>query len=88
MLNEGWFPENGALHICAAQEICLIDNHYKPVHQWERDSFDDILEFVAEIMDWQKLRDIPVEDEKGKLTGLATSRMLLHKFSQNGFGKK
>lgn len=64
MLNEGWFPENGALHICAAQEICLIDNHYKPVHQWERDSFDDILEFVAEIMDWQKLRDIPVEDEK------------------------
>ena len=49
---------------------------------------NDILEFVAEIMDWQKLQYIPVEDEKGKLTGLATSRMLLHKFSQNGFGEK
>lgn len=113
MLNEGWFHENGALHIGAAQEICLIDNHDKPVHQWERDSFDDILEwhpasilveefmttdvftvhkndileFVAEIMDWQKLRYIPVEDEKGKLTGLVTSRMLLRKFSQNDSAK-
>lgn len=45
MLNEGWFHENGALHIGAAQEICLIDNHYKPVHQWKRVSFDDILEW-------------------------------------------
>ncbi len=49
---------------------------------------NDILEFVAEIMDWQKLRYIPVEDEEGKLTGLVTSRMLLRKFSQNVSGKK
>lgn len=48
---------------------------------------NDILEFVAEIMDWQKLRYIPVEDEKGKLTGLVTSRMLLRKFSQNDSAK-
>ena len=30
MLNEGWFPENDVIHIGAEQEICLIDNHYKP----------------------------------------------------------
>jgi CBS domain-containing protein len=43
----------------------------------------DILELVADIMEWQKLRYIPVEDEKGKLTGLITSRMLLKHFAKN-----
>ena len=38
---------------------------------------EDILEFVAEMMDWRKIRYIPVEDIKGNLTGLVTSRMLL-----------
>ncbi len=37
---------------------------------------NDILELVAEIMDWKKLRYIPVEDEKANLTGLVISRML------------
>lgn len=41
---------------------------------------EDILEFVAEMMDWRKIRYIPVEDTKGRLTGLVTSRMLLKQF--------
>ncbi len=41
---------------------------------------DDIPELVADIMDWQKIRYTPVEDEKGKLTGLITSRILLRYF--------
>ena len=41
---------------------------------------EDILEFVAEMMDWRKIRYIPVEDTKGRLTGLVTSRMLLKLF--------
>jgi len=40
----------------------------------------DILEFVAEMMDWRKIRYVPVEDTKGNLTGLVTSRMLLKQF--------
>ncbi len=38
---------------------------------------DDIVEFVADMMDWAKLRYVPVEDEKGKFVGLVTARSLL-----------
>lgn len=39
---------------------------------------NDIIELVAEMMDWRKIRYTPVEDSKGKLVGLVTSRKLLH----------
>ena len=38
---------------------------------------DDIVELVAELMDWQKIRYCPVEDNKGNLIGLVTSRHIL-----------
>ncbi len=38
---------------------------------------DDIVEFVADMMNWAKLRYVPVEDEKGKFVGLVTARSLL-----------
>ncbi|MBT8232616.1 MAG: CBS domain-containing protein [Saprospiraceae bacterium] len=37
---------------------------------------DDIIEMVAELMDWRKIRFVPVEDEKGNLKGIITSRLL------------
>ncbi len=43
---------------------------------------DDIPELVADVMDWQKIRFTPVEDEKGRLVGLLSSRMLMRFFSQ------
>ncbi len=43
---------------------------------------DDVPELVADIMDWQKVRYAPIEDEKGKLIGLISSRMLLRFFGQ------
>ncbi len=43
---------------------------------------EDIIEFVAEMMDWRKTRYLPVEDTKGKLIGLITSRMLLKEFTK------
>lgn len=50
---------------------------------------DDIPELVADIMDWQKIRYTPVEDEKGKLRGLVTSRTLLRYFcKKNKLGEK
>lgn len=38
---------------------------------------DDVLELVAEIMDWHKLRYVPVENKKGEFVGLITSRLLM-----------
>ncbi|HAA20413.1 MAG TPA: CBS domain-containing protein [Cytophagales bacterium] len=38
---------------------------------------DDIPELAADIMDWQKVRHVPVEDGEGKLVGLVSSRTLL-----------
>ena len=43
---------------------------------------DDIIELVAEMMDWRKVRYMPVEDAKGNLVGLITSRLLLRHFTQ------
>ena len=43
---------------------------------------DDILPLVAEMMDWNKIRYMPVENEQGELEGLITSRILLRYFSR------
>lgn len=43
---------------------------------------DDIVQLVAEMMDWKKLRYVLVEDGKGKLTGLVSSRKLLREYSE------
>lgn len=45
---------------------------------------DDIIELVAEMMDWRKIRYTPVEDTKGNLAGLVTSRLLLRHMIRNG----
>ncbi len=42
---------------------------------------DDIIELVAEMMDWRKIRYTPVESKKGKLIGLVTSRLLLRYYA-------
>ncbi len=38
---------------------------------------DDIVELAADMMNWAKIRYVPVENEKGEFTGLLTSRNLL-----------
>ncbi len=38
---------------------------------------DDIIELVAEMMDWRKIRYTPVEDTKGNLVGLVSARLIL-----------
>lgn len=43
---------------------------------------DDIVELVAQLMDWNRIRYMPVEDENNQLVGLITSRLLLRHFSQ------
>lgn len=41
---------------------------------------DDIIELVADVMNWQDLRYVAVEDERGLLTGLVSSTSLLKGF--------
>lgn len=49
---------------------------------------DDIIELVAEMMDWRNIKNTPVEDAKGNLVGLVTSKnilkYLLHNVKING----
>ncbi|MBL7816405.1 MAG: CBS domain-containing protein [Saprospiraceae bacterium] len=44
---------------------------------------EDIIEFVAQLMDWRNIRFMPIEDSKGQLVGLVTSRLLLRALTQN-----
>lgn len=43
---------------------------------------DDIIEMVAEIMNWRRIRYMPVENSKGELVGLITSRILLRHYAR------
>jgi CBS domain-containing protein len=38
---------------------------------------DDPVELVADLMGWERIRHVPVEDERGKLVGLVTYRAVL-----------
>ena len=49
---------------------------------------DDIVEFVADMMDWAKLRYVPIEDEKGMFVGLVTARSILKTLRQQSVEKK
>ena len=44
---------------------------------------DDIIEFVAEMMDWRKTRYTAVENKNGELVGLITQRLLLRYLIKN-----
>ena len=37
---------------------------------------NDIIELVGELMDWRKIRYVPVENAEGRLEGLVTSRLI------------
>jgi len=43
---------------------------------------EDILDLVADMMNWRKIRYIPVEDTEGQMIGLVTSSILLRHFTR------
>lgn len=43
---------------------------------------DDVIELVADVMDWRNMRYMPVEDAKGILVGLLSSSTLLKYYSK------
>lgn len=44
---------------------------------------EDLIDMVGEIMIWRKIRYMPVEDKKGKLIGLVSSRHLLRHYTNS-----
>jgi CBS domain-containing protein/gamma-glutamylcysteine synthetase len=49
---------------------------------------NDIIDLVAEMMNWRKIRYMPVENSKGHLVGLITSRLLMRHYSNKVVQKK
>lgn len=49
---------------------------------------EDIIQLVAELMDWNKIKYTPVEDQKGKLIGLVSARLILRELTRNPNSRK
>ena len=47
----------------------------------------DIVDLAANVMDWERIRHIPVEDDEGRLVGIISDRLLLRLLAQ-GYGKR
>jgi CBS domain-containing protein/gamma-glutamyl:cysteine ligase YbdK (ATP-grasp superfamily) len=63
-------------------DLKSFEKTYKTVSQFmSTDLFtvrpDDIADYVASLMHWERIRHVPVEDEEGKLVGLVSQRNLL-----------
>ncbi|MBO6522489.1 MAG: CBS domain-containing protein [Balneolaceae bacterium] len=43
---------------------------------------EDLIEFTSNLMDWRKIRYIPIEDDQKHLVGLISMRMVLREYSQ------
>jgi CBS domain-containing protein/gamma-glutamylcysteine synthetase len=43
---------------------------------------DDILEFVANLLDWRRIRYVPVEDDQKHIVGLITMRKVLREYTK------
>ena len=44
---------------------------------------EDIIEFVAQVMDWRNIRFMPVEDAKGTLVGLVSARLMMREMTHS-----
>ncbi len=49
---------------------------------------DDIIELVAELMDWHNIRYMPVENKEGNLSGLVSSQQLIKYFGRKAEGRE
>lgn len=65
--NKNWKPSEIMVEEFMTQKIFTVQK-------------DDIIELVSEMMDWQKICYVVVEDESGKLVGLVTSRTVLRAY--------
>ena len=66
---------------------------YNKVSQYMQTDFvtvqpDDPIELVADLMSWERIRYVPVEDDAGRLVGLVTSRAVLRHFAEAAKARK
>ena len=47
----------------------------------------DIVDLAANVMDWERIRHVPVEDDEGRLVGIITDRILLRLLAK-GYAKR
>jgi CBS domain-containing protein len=67
--------------------------HYMKVEQFmSTDLFtvqeDEPIDLVASLMDWEKIRHVPVEDHEHRLVGLVSYRSLIHLLAQGELWKR
>jgi CBS domain-containing protein len=67
--------------------------HYLKVEQFmSTDLFtvqaDEPIDLVASLMDWEKIRHVPVEDHEHRLVGLVSYRSLIHLLAQGELWKR
>lgn len=67
--------------------------HYQRVEQYMSVELftvhpEDPVDLVANIMDWERVRHVPVEDDRGRLVGLVSYRSVLKSFSRQGLKSK
>ena len=67
--------------------------HYQRVEQYMSVELftvhpEDPVDLVANIMDWERVRHVPVEDEQGHLVGVVSYRSVLKCFSRQGVKSK
>ncbi len=63
--------------------------HYLKVEQYMSTDLvtvdeDEPVDLVAQLMDWQRVRHVPVEDDEGRLVGLVSYRALLRLLARGG----
>jgi CBS domain-containing protein/gamma-glutamyl:cysteine ligase YbdK (ATP-grasp superfamily) len=73
--------------VIEANEVQDWRHSYRTVGQFmSTDLFtvqpDDLIDLAANMMDWQHIRHVPVENEEGKLVGLLSHRALLRRLAQ------
>lgn len=70
-----------------------VRRNFQQVEQYMRTdvitaNHDDPVELVANMMDWQKVRHIPIEDNQHRLVGLVTYRQLIRVYGGEAGGKR
>lgn len=68
-------------------------HHYLKVEQFMSTDLytvheDEPIDLVASLMDWEKIRHVPVEDNDHRLVGLVSYRSLIHLLAQGAFAKR
>ena len=80
-------------HAASLDEAGGWKNHYLMVEQFMTTDLytvneDEPIDLVASLMDWEKIRHVPVEDHEHRLVGLVSYRSLIHLLANGEFAKR